>query len=112
MGIWDDFVRIPGTIDNGDTGDVADDFYHKYQADIDMMKGLGIKHFRMSFSWPRLLPDGTSANPNALGVAFYNNVIDSLFAAGIEPFVTLYHWDLPSALNKNSATDGWLNPSI
>ena len=110
--IWDEFVRIPGTISNGDTGDVADDFYHKYKEDIKMMKDLGIKHFRMSLSWPRLLPDGIATNPNPLGVQFYNDVFDELEKAGIEPWVTLYHWDLPSALNDKTSTGGWLNPLI
>jgi len=112
MGIWDDYVRIPGRIHNDDTGDVADDFYHKYESDIQMMKDLGIQYFRMSISWPRLLPDGTIDNINWAGVAFYNDVIDKLLEAGIKPFVTLYHWDLPSALMKSKSEDGWLNPEI
>lgn len=66
--IWDDYVRIPGTVDNGDTGDVADDFYHRYPEDIQMMKSLGLKHFRLSFSWPRLLPNGRVNNVNQKGV--------------------------------------------
>ena len=76
------------------------------------MKDLGIKHFRMSLSWPRLLPDGIATNPNPLGVQFYNDVFDELEKAGIEPWVTLYHWDLPSALNDKTSTGGWLNPLI
>jgi beta-glucosidase/6-phospho-beta-glucosidase/beta-galactosidase len=76
------------------------------------MKEMGLKHFRMSFSWPRLLPDGTSDNVNQLGVDFYNKLFDALDAAGIEYFVTLFHWDLPAALMKNSATDAWLSRDI
>lgn len=89
---------IDGRINNGDNGDVAIDFYHKYQQDINMMKSLGIKHFRLSLSWSRILPDGTTKNPNQEGIDFYNNVLDALIAAGIQPWVTLFHWDLPSAL--------------
>ena len=110
--IWDDFVEIPGVINNGDDGKVADDFYHRYQEDIDMMKGMGLKHYRFSIAWPRVLPDGTIENVNNEGVDFYNRVLDSLIAADIEPWVTLYHWDLPSALHNNTATGGWLNPEI
>jgi len=76
------------------------------------MKKLGIKHFRMSLSWPRLLPNGTIDSPNQKGIDFYNNLLDSLIAAAIQPWVTLYHWDLPSALNDKTANGGWLNPTI
>ena len=91
---------------------MADDFYHKYKEDVQMMKSLGITNFRMSLSWPRILPNGTIDNVNELGIQFYNNVIDELLKNGITPFVTLYHWDLPSALDKNKSTDSWLNPNI
>lgn len=76
------------------------------------MKKLGIKNLRLSFSWPRLLPNGTTDNVNKKGVEFYNDLIDSLIEADIEPWVTLYHWDLPSALNNKSSNGGWLNPHI
>jgi beta-glucosidase/6-phospho-beta-glucosidase/beta-galactosidase len=76
------------------------------------MKEMGIKHFRLSISWPRVLANGTVDSVNPLGVAFYNKVLDSLIAAGIDPWVTLYHWDLPSALHNNSTTGGWLNPNM
>ena len=102
LSIWDDFCHNT-TKTNGVTGDVADDFYHKYKSDIALMKSLGYKHFRISFSWSRLLPDGTSANFNQKGVDFYNNVINECIAQGIEPWVTLYHWDLPSTFNNNTA---------
>ena len=111
--IWDDFCRIPGTINNGENGDVADDFYHKYSEDIQMMKRMGIKHFRMSFSWPRILPGGTTdKGVNGLGVDFYNRVIDELVAAGISPWVTLHHWDTPSAVHNNTDTGSFLSKDI
>lgn len=96
--IWDDLCDVKGRIKNGDNGDVADDFYHKYLQDIRMMKNLGMKNFRMSLSWSRILPDGTPKSANQKGIDFYNNVLDALIAADIEPWVTLFHWDLPSAL--------------
>jgi beta-glucosidase/6-phospho-beta-glucosidase/beta-galactosidase len=73
-----------------------------------MMQSLGLKHFRMSLSWSRLLPDGTPASVNQKGVDFYNNVLDALIAAGIEPWVTLFHWDLPSALQDKTDKGAWL----
>ena len=110
--IWDEFVRIPGTITNGDTGDVADDFYHKYKEDIQNMIDLGFKTYRMSLSWPRILPDGIASNPNQAGVDFYMTIIDLCIAARIEPLITLYHWDLPATLNDKTDHGGWLNPTI
>lgn len=112
LSIWDIFSHTPGRIALNQTGDVADDFYHRYTDDIAMMKQLGIKHFRMSLSWPRLLPNGTVDNVNVLGVEFYNALLDALLAADIEPFVTLYHWDLPNDLNDKTSNGGWLNPEI
>ena len=92
---------------------MADDFYHKYKEDIAMIKKLGFKHFRMSFSWSRILPLGTiEGGINQKGVDFYMNVIDEFIANGITPWVTLYHWDLPSALNDKSDKGGWLNDGI
>lgn len=96
--IWDDFAANAGRVANGDTGAVADDFYHKYKADIALMASMGIKNFRLSFSWSRILPDGTPASANPKGIAFYNDLINTLLANGITPWVTLFHWDLPSAL--------------
>jgi beta-glucosidase len=101
--IWDTFSRIPGKVVNGDTGDVACDFYNLYPRDIELMKQLGIKHFRMSFAWSRLFPNGDGVR-NEQGFAFYDRVIDALLEAGIEPNVTLYHWDLPQALADKG---GW-----
>jgi len=101
--IWDTFCRIPGAIDNGDTGDVAADHYHRWAEDIALMRRLGVDAYRFSVSWPRVLPDGTG-RPNPDGLAFYDRLVDALLAAGIRPFVTLYHWDLPQVLQDQG---GW-----
>ena len=90
---------------------VADDFYHKYKQDIATMKTLGIKNFRLSFSWSRLLTNGTTDSVNAHGVAFYNSLLDELIGAGIEPWVTLYHWDLPLTFYDKTDQSAWLNKS-
>ncbi len=101
--IWDDFCRWPGKVLNGDTGDVADDHYHRYQQDVDIMASLGMKAYRFSISWPRVLPEGVG-EVNARGLDFYDRLVDALLEKGITPFVTLYHWDLPSALQR---LGGW-----
>ncbi len=106
--IWDRFSRIPGTVLNGDNGDVACDHYHRYPEDINLMQELGIKAYRFSISWSRIFPNGDKVR-NEAGFAFYDKLINSLLAAGIEPLVTLYHWDLPQALQENG---GWANRSI
>lgn len=103
--MWDTYVKIPGKIANGDTGDVACDHYHRYKEDVQIMKDLGLKSYRYSISWSRVLPEGTGAI-NAKGLEFYQNLTNELVANGIEPAVTLYHWDLPETL---SAKGGWLN---
>lgn len=103
--IWDVFSHTPGKIDNGDTGDIADDHYHRWKDDVRLMKDLGYKAYRFSLSWPRIIPDG-KGKVNQAGIDFYNRLIDELLTAGIHPLVTLYHWDLPAAL-----LDGWLNRS-
>jgi beta-glucosidase len=95
--IWDTFCRQPGRIANGDTGDVACDHYHRFAEDIALMRRLGIQAYRFSVAWPRLLPQG-SGPPNEPGLAFYDRLIDGLLGAGIEPWLCLYHWDLPQAL--------------
>ncbi len=100
---WDRFARIPGKIANGDTLDVACDHYHRYKSDVALMRGLGVKHYRLSIAWPRIVPDGKGAT-NPKGVAFYDRLIDALLAAGIQPWVTMFHWDLPQALE---AAGGW-----
>ncbi|XP_033096417.1 lactase-phlorizin hydrolase-like [Anneissia japonica] len=107
--IWDTYSHEPGNIDNGYTGDVACDSYHKYQDDIDSMKALGLKYYRFSLSWPRILPNGTIDHINQPGIDYYNNLINALRDAGISPMVTLYHWDLPQALQDQG---GWKNDEI
>ena len=95
--IWDTFSHTPGRVANGDTGDVACDSYHRSGADLALLKDLGVKAYRMSIAWSRIFPDGRG-QPNAKGLDYYNRVIDGLLAAGIMPYVTLFHWDLPQAL--------------
>jgi len=101
--IWDTFCRVPGAIDNGDTGDVACDHYHRWPEDTRLMRELGVGAYRFSIAWPRVLPDGTGA-VNPAGLAFYDRLVDALLEAGIRPFATVYHWDLPQALQDRG---GW-----
>jgi beta-glucosidase len=101
--IWDTYAHTPGKIKNGDTGDVANDHYHRYKEDVALMKDMGVTAYRFSIAWPRIFPNGTG-EPNAKGIDFYNRLVDQLKAAGIEPFATLYHWDLPQALQDKG---GW-----
>jgi len=103
--IWDTFSHTPGKTFNGDTGDVADDFYHLFPDDIKLMKDLGLRTFRFSVAWTRIFPNGTG-QPNQQGIDFYNRLVDALLAAGIQPYCTLYHWDLPQALQDRG---GWEN---
>ena len=103
LSIWDTFSHTPGKTDNGDSGDVACDMYHRYPADIEMMHGLGIKGYRLSISWSRLFPNGDEVREER-GFAFYDNLISNLLAQGITPYITLYHWDLPQALEDKG---GW-----
>lgn len=95
--IWDVFSHTPGKVANGDTGDVACDSYHRYADDFALLKDLGVGGYRLSIAWSRIFPDGRGA-PNQKGVDYYNRVIDALLAAGIQPYVTMFHWDLPQAL--------------
>jgi beta-glucosidase len=101
--IWDVFSHLPGKTNNGDTGDVADDHFHRYKEDVQLMKALGLQTYRFSVAWSRVFPDGTGT-PNPRGLDFYNRMLDELLAAGIQPFCTLYHWDLPQALEDKG---GW-----
>jgi beta-glucosidase len=101
--IWDRFCRTPGKVLNGDTGDVACDHYHRWSDDIGLMKSLGLQAYRFSISWPRILPQGSGRKAPA-GLVFYSRLVDGLLAAGIEPFVTLYHWDMPQSLEDRG---GW-----
>jgi beta-glucosidase len=103
--IWDTFSHTPGKTHNGDTGDVADDSYHRYPEDIALMKDLGLKTCRFSVAWPRIFPEGKGL-PNPKGIDHYRRFAEALRAAGIEPFCTLYHWDLPQALEDKG---GWQN---
>jgi len=97
--IWDVWTREPGNVVDGTNGEVACDSYHQYPADVKLLKQLGVKSYRFSLSWARLLPLGTGET-NPLGIAYYKNLINELVAAGIEPAVTLYHWDLPQELEN------------
>lgn len=101
--IWDEFSHTPGKIADGTNGDVACDSYHRYREDTQLLKNLGANAYRFSIAWPRIFPSGRG-KPNAKGVDHYKRVIDNLLENGIEPFVTLYHWDLPAAL-----PGGWQN---
>ena len=98
--IWDVFTHTPGKIIDGQNGDVACDSYHRYQEDLDILKVLGIGCYRFSISWSRILPEG-HGTVNEAGLAYYDKVIDGCIARGIEPWVTLYHWDLPQALQED-----------
>jgi beta-glucosidase len=101
--IWDRFSATPGKVVNGDSGAVACDSYHRYREDVRLVSELGLNAFRFSIAWPRVLPTGRGA-VNEAGLDFYDRLVDELLAAGIEPFVTLYHWDLPQALEDRG---GW-----
>ncbi len=103
--IWDRFSHTPGKVLNGDTGDVADDHYHRWPEDIEILKQLGCQAYRFSIAWPRVIPDGIGA-VNGQGLDFYERLVDALLGAGIEPYVTLYHWDLPQTLQDRG---GWVN---
>jgi beta-glucosidase len=95
--IWDTFARVPGAIADGQTGDDACDHYHRFPEDVALMAGIGARAYRFSVSWPRVQPDGTGA-ANERGLAFYDRLVDAILAAGIQPLVNLFHWDLPQAL--------------
>ncbi|MDN4481125.1 glycoside hydrolase family 1 protein [Demequina muriae] len=103
--IWDTFCATPGKVVGGDSGDVACDHFHRWEEDIDMMAELGLQAYRFSIAWPRVQPLGTGEF-NAEGIAFYRGIIDRLKSKGITPMVTLYHWDLPQALDDQG---GWLS---
>jgi beta-galactosidase len=104
--VWDEFCRTKGNVAGDDSGDLACDSYHRFSEDIQLMKQIGIKAYRFSISWTRILPNGTG-EVNMDGVNYYNNLINELLENGIEPYVTLFHWDYPMELQYKG---GWLNP--
>jgi beta-glucosidase len=103
--IWDTFSHTPGRVVGGDTGDIADDHYHRLESDLDLMASLGLEAYRFSVAWPRIQPTG-SGRVNKPGMAFYSRLVDGLLARGIAPIATLYHWDLPQPLED---AGGWPN---
>lgn len=107
--IWDAFSAIPGKTYNGETGLIACDHYHKFREDVQLMKNMGVKAYRFSIAWVRIMPTGKD-KINEAGIAFYNELIDALIEADIVPWITLYHWDLPLALQLED--DGWLGHKI
>jgi beta-glucosidase len=106
--IWDTFSQAEGNVLNNDTGNTANDHYHLWQNDVAMMKSIGLRAYRFSIAWPRVLPSGNGA-VNQPGLDFYDRLVDGLLEAGIQPYVTLYHWDLPQALQDKG---GWANRTI
>lgn len=106
--IWDVFCREPGKICDGQNAEIACDHYHRYREDVKMMKEMGLKAYRFSIDWSRVFPEG-KGSVNEKGIQFYNNLIDALLESGIEPYVTLYHWELPYEIYK---CGGWMNPGI
>src|SRR5262249_26592225 len=104
VSIWDTYAHTPGKIKNGDTGDVANDHYHRYKEDVALMKEIGANAYRFSIAWPRIFPKGTG-QPNPEGLDFYRRLVDELLAPGSEPFATLYRGDLPQTLQDRYG--GW-----
>ncbi len=105
---WHRFTHTPGLVDGGASGDVACDHYRRYREDVMLMRSLGTNAYRFSTSWSRVMPRGRPP-VNAAGLDFYDRLVDALLVSGIEPMLTLYHWDLPAALDD---LGGWLNPEI
>ena len=108
LNTWDVFSHTPGRIARNENGDVACDHFHRYPEDVALMKEMGLKAYRFSLNWARIQPDG-KGEVSPEGIAFYNDLIDTLLENGIEPWITLHHWDLPAALQAED--DGWLNPA-
>jgi len=104
--VWDMFCRAPGKVFEGHNGSVACDHYHRHAEDVSLMRQMGLPNYRLSVSWPRVIPGGTGA-ANEKGLAFYDRLVDDLLAAGVQPWVTLFHWDFPLDLYRRG---GWLNP--
>jgi beta-glucosidase len=106
--IWDDFCRLPGVIADGSDGKIACDHYNRLESDLDLISELGVRGYRFSISWPRIQPTGSGAAVGP-GIDFYNRLVDGLLERNIEPFATLYHWDLPAALQREH--NGWADRS-
>ncbi|NEQ54432.1 MAG: family 1 glycosylhydrolase, partial [Leptolyngbya sp. SIO3F4] len=106
--IWDEFCQEPGRIRGGDTGRVACEHVDRFKEDVQLMKQIGLKAYRFSVCWPRVIPNGVG-KVNDAGLAFYNKLVDELLANDIEPWLTLYHWDFPTSLYHRG---GWLNPNV
>jgi beta-glucosidase len=106
--IWDTFCKVPGKVANFDNGNMACDHYHRYKEDLDLMKWMGVKAYRFSVAWPRVIPDGVG-RVNEMGLDFYDRLIDSLLEREIAPWLTMYHWDLPEALQLRG---GWNNREV
>lgn len=106
--IWDTFCKVPGKVANFDNGDIACDHYHRYKKDLDLMKWMGVTAYRFSVAWPRVIPDGVG-RVNEMGLDFYDRLIDSLLEREIAPWLTMYHWDLPEALQLRG---GWNNREV
>ncbi|ELU13710.1 hypothetical protein CAPTEDRAFT_98427 [Capitella teleta] len=107
--IWDTYTHAGGNVVKNETGDIACDSYNKYEDDVQLLQDLGVNFYRFSLSWARLLPTGRVDQPNQAGIDYYNSLIDALLAAGVEPMVTLYHWDLPQELDDQG---GWENEDM
>src|SRR5581483_1965496 len=106
--VWDVFCKKPGAVFEGHTGDVACDHYHRYRQDIALLGRLGVKSYRFSVAWTRVLPQGTGT-PNPKGIDFYSRLVDEMLSARIKPMCTLFHWDFPQALYERG---GWLNRDV
>ena len=104
--IWDTFCATSGTIRDGSSGAIACDHYHRWPEDLDLARDLGLNSYRFSIAWPRIFPDGMGATPNSKGIDFYSRLIDGMLERGLEPWATLYHWDLPQTLQDRG---GWAN---
>jgi beta-glucosidase len=110
--IWDTFVHTPGHILDGSTGDVADDHYYQYKHDMQLMNSLNIRAYRFSIAWSRILPTGRGPIINMAGIQFYHKLIDELLHHNIEPWITLFHWDLPQVLQDEYNGTGWMDHRI
>lgn len=108
LSIWDAFSKTPGRVFNNDTGDIACDHYNRYKEDVQLMKKIGLHAYRFSVAWSRIFPEGRG-QVNQKGLDFYSRLIDELLEAGIDPWLTLYHWDLPL---ESYYRGGWMNRDI